>query len=67
MMGGAARRQNDRVTVMTTREVYRLWGLAPFSLEATVQRLRAWQEIARDPRNRGRILGVFFEMTRGAT
>eukprot|EP00959_Pyramimonas_sp_CCMP1952_P306547 6415535-Pyramimonas_sp.AAC.1 len=59
-MDGTASQHNDHVKAMTTREFYRFWGLVPFSLEATVQRLSMWQEIARHPRNHSHMLRVFF-------
>ncbi|CAK0853967.1 unnamed protein product [Prorocentrum cordatum] len=68
MMGGTAKAGPSHITTLTTREVYRHWNIVPFALEATVQRLKAWQAIARAPRNHAHLLAIFYgEMQREAT
>ena len=50
----------DQVRSLSTREVYRYWGLVPFALEATVQRIKMWQSVLRNPANHAHFLSVFF-------
>ena len=59
LMGGTAT-VTDHARTMTTRDVYRYWQLVPFALEATIQRLRMWQSVLRNPANHEHFLSVFF-------
>jgi len=60
LMGGAATFTEEQVRSLTSREVYRYWKLVPFALEATVQRIKAWQSVIRNPANHAHFLSVFF-------
>ncbi|CAK0846868.1 unnamed protein product [Prorocentrum cordatum] len=60
LMSGAAAFKGGQVRSLTSREVYRYWQLAPLALEATVQRLQAWQSVFRNPANHAHFLSVFF-------
>ena len=60
MLGGTATASRGHVKTLTTREVYRRWDIVPFAIEATVQRLRAWQAIAHAPYNHDHLVSTFF-------
>ncbi|CAK0813334.1 unnamed protein product, partial [Prorocentrum cordatum] len=64
MMGGTAKEDPDHTRTLTTRTVYRYWNLVTFALQATVQRIRYWQAVVRQPYNHTHLLSVFFGQVR---